>query len=246
VLVTGGGRGLGRSIALGLAEAGADLFVASRKQANCESVAAEIRALGRHAVAVEADLGSPDSIEALADRVLGEAGRLHVLVNNAAIVWAAPTLEYPMTGWDKVFNVNVRGLWQLSQRVARHMAERGGGSIVHVSSNNAYQGDFEERQNIIAYNASKGAVRSLTKDMAVKLAPHGIRVNAISPGAFHTAMIDPIEAQPKLHAALVGRIPMGRIGDADEIKGAAVFLASDAASYVTGATLVVDGGMLSL
>jgi gluconate 5-dehydrogenase len=148
--VTGGGRGIGRASAQRLAEAAADLYVASRKQANCEAVAGDIRAHGRRAVAVEADLGSPDSIEALADRVLGEAGRLHVLVNNAAIVWAAPTLEYPMTGWDKVFNVNVRGLWQLSQRVARHMAERGGGSIIHVSSDNAYQGDFEERQNIIS------------------------------------------------------------------------------------------------
>jgi gluconate 5-dehydrogenase len=126
------------------------------------------------------------------------------------------------------------------------MAERGGGSIIHVTSDDAYQGDEEEHQSIIAYHASKGAVRSLVKDMAVKLAAHGIRVNAISPGAFQTDMMRPIEADPARRAHLLDRIPQRRIGGEDDVKGVAVFLASDAAAFVTGTTLVVDGGMLAL
>lgn len=245
-LVTGGGRGLGRFIALGLAEAGADVAVASRKRANVEAVAREIEALGRRAWAFEADLADEASIDALADRVLAATGRLHILVNNAAVAWAAPTLDYPLSGWDKTFAVNVRGLWQLSQRVARHMAEHGGGSIVHVTSDDAYQGDKEENQAIIAYHASKGAVRSLLKDMAVKLAPHGIRVNAISPGPFRTDMMRPIEDDPARLARLLDRVPQRRIGGEDDVKGVAVFLAGDASAFVTGATVVVDGGMLAL
>jgi gluconate 5-dehydrogenase len=245
-LVTGGGRGLGRFIALGLAEAGANVAIASRKRDNLDAVAREIEALGRRAFPIEADLGDEASIDALADRVIAETGRLHILVNNAAVAWAAPTLDYPLAGWDKTFAVNVRGVWQLSQRVARHMAEQGGGSIVHVTSDDAYQGDKEENQAIIAYHASKGALRSLVKDMAVKLAPHGIRVNAISPGPFQTDMMRPVEADPTRLAHLLDRVPQRRIGAEDDVKGVAVFLASDAAAFVTGTTVVVDGGMLAL
>ena len=126
------------------------------------------------------------------------------------------------------------------------MAERGGGSIVQITSANSYQGDHERRQAIVAYNASKGALRAMIKDLAVKFAPHGIRVNAIAPGAFQTDMMRGVDADPERRAALVARIPQGRIAGDDDIKGAAVFLASDAAAYVTGATLVVDGGMLAL
>lgn len=245
-LVTGGGRGLGRFIALGLAEAGADVAVASRKSENIRSVAAEIEALGRRAWAIEADLADEASIDALADRAIEATGRLDILVNNAAVAWAAPTLDYPLAGWDKTFAVNVRGLWQLSQRVARHMAEQGGGAIIHVTSDDAYQGDKEENQAIIAYHASKAAVRGLLKDMAVKLAPHGIRVNAVSPGAFRTDMMTPVERDARRFEHLLDRIPQRRIGDEDDIKGVVVFLASDAAAFVTGTTVVADGGMLAL
>ena len=244
-LVTGGGRGLGRFIALGLAEAGADVAVASRKRENVESVARDIEALGRRAWAFDVDMGDEASIDALADRVFAEVSRLDVLVNNAAVAWVAPTLEYPMKGWDKTFAVNVRGLWQLSLRAANHMAEAGGGSIVHISSDNAYQGDKEENQAMIAYHASKGAVRSLVKDMAIKLAPHGIRVNAISPGPFDTDMMAPVAEDAAHLDRLLDRVPQRRIGGADDIKGVAVFLASDAAAFVTGTTVVADGGMLA-
>lgn len=241
-LVTGGGRGLGRHIALGLAEAGADVFVASRKRAACEEVAAEVARLGRRGVALEADLRDPAQRERLADEVLARAGRLHVLVNDAAFAWGAPWLEHSEEGWDRVFDLNVKALFFLSQRIARHMVERGGGSIVHVSSIAALRGASDADEPSIAYTASKGAVNTLTRDMAVKLAPHGVRVNALLPGPFDTAMLEHVTRDPERHRRFLERLPLRRVGGEDDVKGAAVFLASDAAAYVTGHLLVVDGG----
>ena len=241
-LVTGGGRGLGRHIALGLAEAGADVLVASRKLANCERVAGEIEKLGRRAAAFAVDLAVPAEIERLADAVLAKTPRLDVLVNNAALLRGAPTLDYPLDDWERVFAVNVRGLWLLSQRVARHMKDQGGGSIVHVSSYSGLRGATEEGMPAIAYNASKGAVITLTKDMAVKLARFGIRVNGIAPGAFDTDMMEHLRRDPERLRRYLATVPLGRAGGEDDIKGVVVFLASDAAAYVTGHTLVVDGG----
>ncbi len=243
-LVTGGGRGIGRHIALGLAEAGADVWVASRKLENCRQTAEQIEKLGRRGVALQTDLAEPEQVEALAERAVSEAGRLDILVNNAGVVWGAPTLEYPMEGWDRVFQVNVRALWQLSQRVARHMKDAGGGSIIHVSSISGLRGEREEEMPTVAYNASKGAVIALTKDMAVKLARHRIRVNSIAPGPFLTDMMSHIASDPEQLRTFHERVPLGRSGGEDDVKGAAVFLASDAAAFVTGHTLVVDGGML--
>ena len=244
-LVTGGGRGLGRFMALGLAEAGADVFVVSRNLERCEATAAEIRErTGRRATALAADLSRETEIDALVERVLGETERLEILVNNAARVWAATTLDYPLEGWDRVFALNVRGLWQLSQGVARHMREIGGGSIVHVSSISAFRGSPEHEQNVVAYNASKGAVVALTIDMAVKLAPFGIRVNSIAPGPFDTDMMSHLRDEPRRLEAYLQTIPLGRPGGEDDAKGAVVFLASDASRFTTGHTLVVDGGAL--
>jgi gluconate 5-dehydrogenase len=243
-LVTGGGRGIGRHIAQGLAEAGADVWIASRKLESCQESARAIQAAsGRRVRALQADLGRPDEIERLASSVIEEATRLDVLVNSSAIVWAAPTLDYPLEGWTRVFDVNVRGLWLLSQRVARHMVESGGGSIIHVSSISAFRGAWEHEQPVIAYNASKGAVVTLTKDMAVKLAPHRIRVNGIAPGPFLTDMMNHIRHDAQKLRDFEARIPLGRSGGEDDIKGAAVFLASDASRFVTGHTLIVDGGV---
>jgi gluconate 5-dehydrogenase len=245
-LVTGGGRGIGRHIALGLAEAGADVFVASRKLASCEETAAAVRGLGRRGFAFECDVARPEAIERLVERVLSETPRLHILVNDAGVVWGAPTLEYPLEGWDKVFAVNVRGLWLLSQQVARHMRDQGGGSIIHVSSISGMGGDWEHEMPAIAYNASKGAVLTLTKDMAVKLAPLGIRVNGIAPGPFRTEMMRHLTVDEETLRRFHARVPLGRSGGEDDVKGAVVFLASDAAAFVTGHTLVVDGGMRAL
>ncbi len=243
-LVTGGGRGIGRHIAIGFAEAGADVVVASRKLENCEEVANEIENLGRRAYAIAVDLSDPETIDALADRATSLVKRLDILVNNAGVIWGAPTLEFPMKGWDRVFDVNVRALWQLSQRVCIHMRDQGGGSVIHVSSISGFRGSEEEKEPAIAYNASKGAVNTLTMDMAVKLARYGIRVNAISPGTFDTAMMDYVRDDPARFENFLAQVPMKRAGGEDDIKGAAVFLASDAAQYITGQNLVVDGGWL--
>ncbi len=246
-LVTGGGRGIGRHMALGLAEAGADVFVVSRKLENCESVAAQVRdRTGRKATALQADLERADEIEPLVERVLGETERLEILVNNAARTWSAPVLDYPLEGWDRVFNLNARGLWLLSQRVARHMKEIGGGSIVHVSSISAFRGAPDEEQNVVAYNASKGAVVALTIDMAVKLAPFGIRVNGIAPGPFDTDMMNHLRDDPEKLRAYLKTVPLGRAGEEDDVKGVIVFLASEASRFMTGHTLILDGGVLCM
>jgi gluconate 5-dehydrogenase len=214
-LVTGGGRGIGRYIATGLAEAGCDVAVASRRLENCEETVAALEALGRRAWAFPVDLGDETSIDVLADTTLEAVGRLDILVNNAGVIWGAPTLDYPMKGWDRTFAVNVRGLWQLSQRAARHMAERGGGSILHVSSISGFRGSLEEKEPAIAYSAAKGAVNTLTKDMAVKLAPHGIRVNAIAPGAFDTDMMEYVRDDEAKLRRFLDQIPLAlRLRDA--------------------------------
>jgi len=244
-LVTGGGRGIGRHIAVGLAEAGAHVAVASRKLENCTHVAEEIQAAGGSASAHHADISQPESIDALMASVLERQPRLDVLVNNAARLWGAPIFEHPLDGWDKVFDLNVRGLFYLSQCVASRMRDQGGGSIINVSSMNSFRGTSDEKEPTVSYSASKGAVTALTLDMAIKLAPHGIRVNAIAPGAIMTDMMNHLKDDPERLAALHDRIPQKRSGQEDDIKGAAVFLASPASNYVTGHTLAVDGGLLA-
>ena len=241
-LVTGGGRGIGESLAIGLAEAGADVVVASRKLDACQRVAEIIEKKGRRAWALAADLSKIEDTERLVDDVLSRVARLDILVNNAAFAWGAPLLEHTPEAWDRVFDLNLRGLFFLSQRVARHMIDAGGGKIIHISSMAALRGVTDALEPSIAYNASKGALHTLTRDMAIKLAPHGIRVNAIAPGAFDTAMMTHIKADPDRHRQFIGRMPLGRLGGEDDAKGAVVYLASAASAYVTGQILVVDGG----
>jgi gluconate 5-dehydrogenase len=241
-LVTGGGRGIGRSLAIGLAEAGADVVIASRKVDACRRVADSIEAMGRRAWALEADVSKLDAVERLVEETLSCVSRLDILVNNAALAWGAPILEHTPDAWDRVFDLNLRGLFFLSQGVARHMVETGGGNIIHIGSMAALRGAPDELEPSIAYTASKGALNTLTRDMAIKLAPHGIRVNAIAPGAFDSALLDHIKADPERHRRFLARMPLGRVGGEDDAKGAIVFLASDASAFVTGEILVVDGG----
>lgn len=245
-LVTGGGRGIGRHVAIGLAEAGARVSIASRKRAACEETAAAIRAAGGAARAFEADLAEPEHCERLMREVLASHPRLDVLVHNAARTWAAPTLEYPLDGWDRVFALNVRAAFHLAQLAARHMAAHGGGSIVLVGSISAWRAAPDAEQPVVAYNASKGALASLAIDLAVKLAPHGIRVNCLAPGPFDTDMMNHVRNDPERMRRYLEHVPLGRIGQADDVKGAAVFLASEAARFVTGQTLVVDGGVAAV
>jgi gluconate 5-dehydrogenase len=241
-LVTGGGRGIGRSLALGLAEAGADVIVASRNLDACQETVTEIEALGRRAWAFSADLSKLEDVQNLADSALAVSSRLDILVNNAAFAWGAPMLEHTPEAWDRVFDLNLRGVFFLSQRVAESMIRTGGGSIIHITSIAAFRGATDELEPSIAYTASKGALHSLTRDMAIKLAPHGIRVNAIAPGAFDTAMFDHIRDDPDRLREFLKRMPLGRVGAEDDAKGAVIYLASRASDYVTGQILRVDGG----
>lgn len=243
-VVTGGGRGIGRHLAVGLAEAGARVCVVSRKLDACEAVADEIVKSGGEAHAFQADCASPEAIDGLVADVTREVGVADVLVNNAAMVWAAPTLDYPLDGWDRVFDLNVRGLFYLSQQFAKGMAEARSGSIVQLASISTWRGATDEEQPVIAYNASKGAVVALTTDMAVKLAPKGIRVNCIAPGPFLTDMMNHLRHDEARLAAYESLLPLGHAGEEDDIKGVGVFLASEASRFVTGQTIVVDGGLM--
>ncbi len=245
-LVTGGGRGMGRHMAIGLAEAGAEVIVVSRKLDACQEVADEIQKAGGRAVALSADLSESAEIDSLVARLSTEAPRIDVLVNNAARAWAAPTLEYPLEAWDRVFDLNVRGLFYLSQQIGRRMAEAGSGSIIQIASISAWRGAPDSEQPVVAYNASKGAVVALTIDMAVKLAEHGVRVNAIAPGPFLTDMMNHIRHDEERLRRYEQSLPLARAGLEDDIKGVAVFLASEASRFITGQTIVVDGGLTAV
>jgi NAD(P)-dependent dehydrogenase (short-subunit alcohol dehydrogenase family) len=244
-LVTGGGRGIGLDMAIGLAEAGADVIVASRKLENCEAAAEAIRKAGRQAWAFAVDMSDPDSIEAMVEAMQGSAPPVDILINNAGMTWGEPVLEHSMKGWDRVYNTNVRGLFRLSQLVAREMKERGGGVMVNVTSVGGYRGAPDFAQPAIAYNSSKGAVITLTKDMAVKFAPFGIRVNAIAPGPFLTDMFKHLKGNQGAIDFMTQGIPLARTGERDDLKGVVTFLSSPASAYVTGHVLAVDGGMLA-
>jgi NAD(P)-dependent dehydrogenase (short-subunit alcohol dehydrogenase family) len=247
-LVTGGGRGLGKFIATGLAEAGADLILTSRKIKNLEETARELEDNYKiRALAISSDMGKEDTVDAMLAEAQKKFGHIDILVNNAGATWGAPTLEYPLEKWDQVFNVNVRGVWVITQKVARIMKNQGGGNIINISSVLGFRGVTEEEHAAVPYNSTKAAINILTMNLAVKLAPYNIRVNAIAPGFFLTDMmayIEKPEFKPALDATL-GAIPLHRMGKSDDIKGIAVFLASDASAFITGHILVADGGMLA-
>jgi len=243
-LVTGGGHGIGRHLSIGLAEAGADVVVVGRKLQPLQEVAEAIEAMGRRCWALQSDIADINATNILVATLRERVERLDILVNNAGMVWAAPTLEYPLGGWDKVFDLNVRGLFYLSQQLAKRMKEQGGGSIINISSISAWRCAPDAQEPVVAYNASKGAVISLTRDMAVKLAADNIRVNGIAPGAFLTDMMNHIVHDDEKRSAFESAIPQQRSGKEDDIKGVVVFLAGPASAFITGQTLVVDGGWL--
>jgi len=247
-LVTGGGRGIGKFIATGLAEAGADLILTSRKMKVLEETAASLAGTyGVKAVPIACDMAKEDQIAALVAQGLDKMKHIDILVNNAGATWGAPTLEFPLDRWDQLFNTNVRGVWILTQQVARAMKEQGGGAIINISSIMAFRGSEESMHPAVPYNSTKAAINLLTMNLAVKLAPYKIRVNAIAPGFFRTDMMAYIE-KPGFETALeqmLGMIPMRREGDMDDMKGVAVFLASDASAYMTGQVIAVDGGYLA-
>jgi NAD(P)-dependent dehydrogenase (short-subunit alcohol dehydrogenase family) len=241
-LVTGGSRGIGRAIALGLAAAGAHVVVSSRRIADLEPVAQEIRKLGRRGLAVAAHAGRAEDIDRLMATTMTEFGRVDVLVNNAGTNPAfGPLIQITPEAWDKIMEVNVKGYLLLSQRAARVMIEQKRGAIVNVAST----GGLRVPTMIGAYGISKAAVIMLTKVLARELGPFGVRVNAIAPGLIETRFSEALWKNEEILGPYLRGNPLGRTGKPDEMVGAVVYLASDASSYVTGHTIVLDGGTLT-
>jgi NAD(P)-dependent dehydrogenase (short-subunit alcohol dehydrogenase family) len=240
-IVTGGGAGLGLVFAEALAEAGANVVLCGRHPERCEAAAADLeRTYGVRAIGMRCDVRSDDEAGAVVERTTSDLGGVDVLVNNAGTSWGAPAEDYPLEGWQKVIDVNLTGLFRFTQLAGRVMIGQGHGKIVNIASVAAFVGGPPEVMDAVAYNASKGAVVSLTRDLAVKWARHGITVNAIAPGWFPTDMSRVL--LERFGDAFLERIPLARFGGADDLKGTLVLLASRASDYITGQTLIVDGG----
>ena len=248
-IVTGGSIGLGRQMAEGLAEMGADLVLCARKQERCHQAAEELQQLGVKAIALGCDVKNPDSIQEMVEATLSQYGRIDVLINNAGISWGAPVEEMRLEDWNKVIETNLTGTFLCAQAVGKVMIRQGrgensagknsAGKIINIASV-AGLGGAPAELPAIGYHASKGGVISFTKDLACKWASHNIQVNAIAPGWFPTHMSNRVlEHHEEL---FLSHIPLRRFGNEHDLKGAAVFLASDASNYVTGHVLVVDGG----
>jgi NAD(P)-dependent dehydrogenase (short-subunit alcohol dehydrogenase family) len=239
-VVTGASRGIGKSVALGLAAAGADVVVSSRKQADLDAVAQEIRTkTGRRVLAVAAHAGKPDDLARLVASTTDAFGRLDVLVNNAGTNPVfGPLIDVAPEAWDKIMEVNVRGVLLLSQRAARVMIEQKRGSIINVSST----GGLRVPTMIGAYGISKAAVIMLTRVLARELGAFNVRVNAIAPGLVETKFSEALWKNEAILGSYLKGTPLGRTGQPEEMVGAVVYLASDASSFVTGHTLVLDGG----
>jgi NAD(P)-dependent dehydrogenase (short-subunit alcohol dehydrogenase family) len=240
-VVIGGTSGIGRAIALGLAEAGADVAPTSRRLDQVEATAGEIEALGRRSLRVTSDVTDRGSLQAVLDAAVQAFGKVDILVNSAGRTKKAPTLDFSEQDWNDILETNLTGMLRACQIFGRHMAHRRYGRIINIASIGSFLGMLQ----VTAYSASKAAVASLTQSLAIEWAPYGICVNAIAPGVFPTALNQKLlEGTPRGNEWLM-RTPMKRFGKVEELAGAAIYLASDAASYTTGSVLVVDGGILA-
>ncbi len=239
-VVTGGGQGLGKVFCHAFAEAGADVVVAELNAETGPGTVEEVELRGRRGLFVQTDVRSRESIEAMVDAALAEFGKIDFLMNNAGItIWGdAETISE--ADWREVMDVNLNGLFFCSQAVARHMIEGGGGRIINIASMSGLIANFPQAQS--SYNTSKAAVIHLTRSLAAEWAPHNIRVNAIAPGYMSTPMAKPFFEDPEYGGVWMRAIPMKRPGEPEELGPLAVFLASEASSYVTGTTIVIDGG----
>ena len=239
-VVVGGTTGIGRALALGLADAGADVVVTGRRQPVVDEVAGLIEQKGRRTLRQPADVGDAASLAALRDACLAAFGKVDVVVAAAGVTKRVPTLDMSEADWDRILDTNVTGMMRTYQTFARPMIARGQGRLIGIASLASYVG----LQEVAAYGASKSAVAGLTRALAVEWAPHGVTVNAIAPGVFETDLNRDILKGPRGQEFLM-RTPMRRFGRTEELVGAAVYLASDASSFVTGQLLVVDGGLLA-
>ncbi|WP_010175062.1 glucose 1-dehydrogenase [Bacillus coahuilensis] len=240
VIITGGARGLGLHMSSAFAEMGANVVICSRNKELCDKVSEAIYHKGGSARGMFCDVSNKGSIDQVIKETVEEFGTIDVLINNSGTSWIAPFDQYPEDKWDKVMNVNVKGTFLFSQGVASIMKKQGGGKIINLSSITGFGGSHTDTLNAPAYNTSKGAIMTLTKELAVKLAPFNIQVNAIAPGLFPTKMT---KAFDSVQDEILKGIPAGRFGEEKDIQGAALFLASDYANYITGHVLVLDGGM---
>jgi NAD(P)-dependent dehydrogenase (short-subunit alcohol dehydrogenase family) len=238
-IITGGSVGLGRQMAEGLAEMGANLVLCARKMERCEQAAEELRQLGVKTMALGCDVKNPDQVQAVVNATVTQFGRIDILFNNAGTSWGAPVEEMKLDQWNKVIETNLTGTFLFSQAVGKVMVPQRRGKIINIASVAGLRGAPPEFQ-AIGYQASKGGVIAFTRDLACKWGIHNIQVNAIAPGWFPTNMSQVVMERNK--DAFLGKIPLRRFGNEHDLKGAAVYLASDASDYVTGHVLVVDGG----
>ena len=245
-LVTGGSRGLGLQIAEALGEMGAKLALVSRKQDELDEAVRHLASQSVEASAHAADLSSPDAVDPLVDRVAAALGdRIDILVNNAGVTWGAPTVEHPLAAWMKVFGLNLTAPFLLTQAVGkRFMIPAGQGKVLNVASIAGLKGNRPGSTATIAYNTSKGGMISFTRALATEWAPHGITVNAVAPGFFPSKMTR--GTLDKHGERIIAGVPLGRIGNHEDLKGLAVLLCSDASSWMTGQTIAIDGGVTSL
>ncbi|MGA2859527.1 MAG: SDR family oxidoreductase [Candidatus Sulfotelmatobacter sp.] len=240
-VIIGGTSGIGRTLSLGFAEAGADVIASARRQQNVDEVASEIEARGRQTLRWTSDLCDRESLEQLAAACLQRFAKIDILVNCAAKIKRIPTLDMPEEEWRDIIDTNLTGTFRACQIFGKHMLERGYGRIINIASLNT----FVALSEVAAYAASKAGVASLTRSLAVEWSKRGVLVNAIAPGVFRTSLNANLLDNTARGKELLMRTPMGRFGQTEELIGAATYLASDAASFVTGQVLVVDGGFLA-
>jgi NAD(P)-dependent dehydrogenase (short-subunit alcohol dehydrogenase family) len=240
-VVTGGGKGIGRAIALGLAECGAKLMLGSRTQEELDKTVNDIKAKGGEAMAQVTDVMANEQLGRLVDKAVETYGRIDILINNAARSFMRPLMDLREDGWDKIFDTNCKAVFLLSRAVAKLMAAKGGGRIINITTVGAVRGGA----GMAAYHASKAALTMLTKCMAVEWAPLNINVNAVGPGLTKTGFSQPIWGNPEVEKMVAAKIPKGRLAEPEEVVGAVLFLCSDAAAYITGETIYVDGGTLA-